>query len=92
MGPRRFRRGCSQSNSSIDGSIASLQWGRDVSVADVRPRSSSALRQKACFNGAATFPSRMLELAIAHRAQGEICFNGAATFPSRMSACSVLCD
>ncbi len=35
MGPRRFRRGCSDSSRVRIGCGVKLQWGRDVSVADV---------------------------------------------------------
>ncbi len=36
MGPRRFRRGCRAERSSSASNSVSLQWGRDVSVADVQ--------------------------------------------------------
>ncbi len=67
---------------SRDGAREMLQWGRDVSVAEVWVKSTLGRFRQLCFNGAATFPSRkstktfpLGKLAIG--------FNGAATFPSR---------
>ncbi len=59
MGPRRFRRGCWDAW-TIDPERSTLQWGRDVSVADVDLHAGGEQRKRVCFNGAATFPSRML--------------------------------
>ncbi len=88
-------------------SSGKLQWGRDVSVADVNAAATIPLvlryasmgprrfrrgcmqrvrhrsYPRACFNGAATFPSRMSRYG-RPREPGTRCFNGAATFPSRM--------
>src|SRR5450755_3079058 len=63
--------------------VRALQWGRDVSVADVAIHLAHCLAQLPGFNGAATFPSRMWHHASQSERRGS-CFNGAATFPSRM--------
>ncbi len=58
MGPRRFRRGCRKADSQTT-SHGKLQWGRDVSVADVARLFGCIGELSQRFNGAATFPSRM---------------------------------
>src|SRR5271154_5742527 len=60
-----------------------LQWSRDVSVADSLNGISKA-GQLAGFNGAATFPSRIVRKTPHRILRGMIRFNGAATFPSRI--------
>ncbi len=60
MGPRRFRRGC-VSCQRVRRKRDRLQWGRDVSVADVTQTSKRCSPRSVSFNGAATFPSRMFK-------------------------------
>src|SRR5450631_391011 len=82
-GPRRFRRGCYAEWSVEIDRRYQLQWGRDVSVADVSRRCETP-SMRSCFNGAATFPSRMSRSTPAAESPGLPGFNVAATFPSRM--------
>ena len=46
MGPRRYRRGCRVLGSTIGSSPTRLQWGRDVTVADVSRAPSSSTPTK----------------------------------------------
>ncbi len=69
---------------SSSATIMALQWGRDVSVADVTTKQNGASMVTG-FNGAATFPSRMSGRRASAPAGSAARFNGAATFPSRMS-------
>ncbi len=67
MGPRRFRRGCCHDGvPQLDGS-APLQWGRDVSVADVR----SGHRRHSRIGGASMGPRRFRRGCLGHRSVGE---------------------
>ena len=61
--------------------LRSLQWGRDLSVAEGSAR-STGWAPNACFNGAATFRSRKVRDR-AYDRPGSHGFNGAATFRSR---------
>ena len=57
MGPRPFGRGMAEAAPMITATVAALQWGRDLSVAECRrPRPPCPHRRR--FNGAATFRSR----------------------------------
>jgi len=82
MGPRRYRRGNSASIAESVPQTMRLQWGHDVTVAEiVRVRvSSSALASR--FNGATTLPSRKCA-GSALFGNNEPGFNGATTLPSR---------
>ena len=58
MGPRPFGRGRCMETIQPMLSMHLLQWGRDLSVAEGLWRAAPVLRQRARFNGAATFRSR----------------------------------
>ncbi len=84
MGPRRFRRGCAQERRPEGLLDFRLQWGRDVSVADVGDGTVEA-----CVDGVASMGPRRFRRGCRARFGlgrpiGSWCFNGAATFPSRM--------
>ena len=80
MGPRPFGRGRRQA-ARLPAEGMTLQWGRDLSVAEGSLSAQGAAPQ-VCFNGAATFRSRkgVHEPESGRRPDS---FNGAATFRSR---------
>ena len=68
-------------SSTFDGPTPTLQWGRDLSVAEGRA-GWRRRRLQNCFNGAATFRSRKAASPW-KSAESTLRFNGAATFRSR---------
>ena len=58
MGPRRFRRGNGEFMRDSAYNLDVLQWGRDVSAAEIQPFCAASSAARICFNGAATFPPR----------------------------------
>ncbi len=57
MGPRRYRRGNFAAASRAAISTPPLQWGHDVTVAEISTRQTRT-SCSSCFNGATTLPSR----------------------------------
>ena len=70
----------------VEGTLAHvsrlLQWGRDSSAAEIRPRNTASRARPAGFNGAATLQPRKLDDAAVPPA-GATGFNGAATLQPR---------
>ena|GEM_PF-2234466 len=89
MGPRRFRRGNSRSNAPGVPPGNPLQWGRDVSAAEMRVSRGEARR----IPGASMGPRRFRRGNARSKGSGRSSrssFNGAATFPPRKSTATIV--
>ena len=82
MGPRSFDRGKVMVPGAKGGSPRSLQWGRDLSIAERMRTLPSCTQSESGFNGAAIFRSRKAGTAAA-TSPARTGFNGAAIFRSR---------
>ena len=84
MGPRAFARGDRSRSSPRRHRLRWLQWGRELSPAEIARRTADAVPFLRCFNGAASFRPRRYENFNTDRTTAKS-FNGAASFRPRRS-------
>ena len=85
MGPRAFARGDAGTIMRAGRPEFSLQWGRELSPAEMGPASTGAPFIQSRFNGAASFRPRRFADSRQQGQRGRSRFNGAASFRPRRS-------
>ncbi len=85
MGPRPFGRGDEEAYIIELGGKVQLQWGRDLSVAEIADYLDALITVARLQWGRDLSVAEILQLTPPSRAGGA-CFNGAATFRSRRSS------